>query len=195
MSTRGSYAIAGLVLLVIAAGIITLAVATEKTHRPEAERSASGGAAAQQRVVVSGAEALELNTLRAQVVGLRTAGSLPQPNGQPYKPSAGTFVVITLRITNLTQIPQQFDRFADQTRLQLGDNTFTEPKNVAPAGSFGFAFLPIQPGMRLEGSVIYDVPNQLVGDLGTNASLEIANFGDSAVVGSPRQIGVIRLQR
>lgn len=141
---------------------------------------------------------LRLKTLDAQLLSIRSASSVS--NGPGFTATAnGTYLIFTLRITNVMSSPQAFGGIGStQTVLSLGGSAYSDAFS-AENGNDGQSFLtqdtPIQPGESQTGDLIYDVPSAKAQTAisGRSGGLVIANFGGDLSQTIPADSGVITL--
>lgn len=75
----------------------------------------------------------------------------------------GEFVIVRVAITNLTNGPQDIGINTELTSLQVADNMYSEDfesSTLIPGAFASRAPLQIQPEETLEGSFVFDVPDQ-----------------------------------
>jgi hypothetical protein len=150
-------------------------------------------------VIVDGDHSLKLRTLTAKLSGVRTATSL---TGSEPATSQGRFVIVSITITNRTQLAQTFDKSGTQQaglildgtvyKEDAGVETHSDPKSCLSAA------VSLASGQTQSCQVDFDVPTASAGDLGKHgrADLYLVDFG-SDLSGSiaPQTVGQIRLYR
>jgi hypothetical protein len=133
--------------------------------------------------VVNKTSTLRLKTLKARFVAMRQADSVSS-HGMT-EAAHGTYVIITVAITNRLDIPVRFGRIGGpQTVLVPANNkNFSESSNAenkADSHSFFSNDQPIQPGDTRVGDVVFDVPRSPLKYVDKpGAILDIVNFGKS----------------
>lgn len=145
-----------------------------------------------------GTQPLRLKTLTAQIVGVRTAGSVSSGDGAVSATATGVFLIVTLRVVNRTDAPQTFDGIgAAQVALGLNGATYTESfqaENQADQQSFISQSTPIQPGESQTGAVVFDVPPARARTLrAPDDVLLVCDFGQSFSSSVPPGAGMISL--
>lgn len=132
-------------------------------------------------VVANGRSLLTLRTLKASLRGFTVVEGMSGPNGR-ITPQ-GAFLIVRLGIENTTRKPAHFA--AGQTLLlvngqQIEERTDVEqdahPEALAHNGRGA-----LQPGRLVEGSVVYDIPIEMIERVTSEGNLLVANFG-----GNPR---------
>ena len=152
-------------------------------------------AAGTEYVVADHGEDLELDTLTARVEAVQETARVSGNYLKPKQSKRGRFVVGTLAITNEGSREEVFDDFGEQAQLVAGTDTYREPfsmLNGVATGSFLWKASKIKPGRTASGDVVFDVPEPAVAELGTNASIQILNFGDEGNIKRADQIGLLR---
>jgi hypothetical protein len=119
---------------------------------------------------------LTLPELDAELVSITTQDTISTDIGT--EAADGTYVIVTLTITNKLSEPVIFEQ--DQVFLALGDRTFTPDFDAAniPGDSFVWNSDPIQPGNSRTGTVVFDVSDDAVPELETNGNLTLYQFSD-----------------
>jgi hypothetical protein len=124
-----------------------------------------------------------LRTLAARATGARLSRSVSSPVAA--RTAAGTFLVVTLAVTNRASSPAAFDGLgATQTALQASGANFREAVEAETAADLGSclakSMTPIQPGATVTCDVIFDVPPAVARHLRIKGGgLLVLNFGDS----------------
>lgn len=93
----------------------------------------------------------------------------------------GTFVVVTLEVTNKLSSPATFEA-EGQTELVLNDNNFTPDFDAMnmPGDSFVWNSDPIQPGNSRTGTVVFDVSEKAADDLDQGGNVYVFQFSDAS---------------
>jgi len=146
-------------------------------------------------VVADDGEDLELDTLTAKLDDLEETGTVRGDHLKPREAKNGVYAVATLSITNETGSTELFDDFGQQARLVAPGGTFGEPFNVlngVATDSFLWQAQKIKAGKTASGDVVFDVSEEVAGELGTDAAIQILNFGDEGNIRRADQIGLLR---
>ena len=147
--------------------------------------------------VVNRDSTLKLKTLKAKLVGARTADSLSSEG--ETKAASGTFLVLTLSVTNRLSSPTQFDQDQDQVNLDINNKVFTEnfdAENGPDMQSFLWKQEDIQPGATVTGEAVFDLPNKALREYTRNLrkygnNIDVLDFGQT--FDNATAIGIIRL--
>jgi hypothetical protein len=145
---------------------------------------------------VSRHSTLHLTTLSARVLETRTARSFSVP--QVHAAIArGLYLVIGLKITNLTDSPRSFNTnhatSTTQTQLIVGRNTYNDAfkaeNTVDPHSFLTQASRLIKPHESRTGDVIFDLPPAVARGIAAGkakeAGLAISNFGTTLPTAGP----------
>jgi hypothetical protein len=131
--------------------------------------------------------------MTAGFVGARTTGSVSDSSGAASATATGTFVIITLKITNTSNSPQSVET-PGSTRFQLSpiqsNKNFTESfvaENQADSQSFlSQNSTSVQPDESQTGDVVFDVPaSDLARMRREGATLTFGSFGQDLSSGVP----------
>ena len=145
-------------------------------------------------VVVDKGSLLKLRELNVRLLSMKTTDTVSGEFGES-KTANGTFVIFDLEVLNKANSPMYFDDSQEQVYLYLGDNEYTEDfevENYVLDDSFVNKFEEVQPETATTGTVAFDIPPKLVGDLQRNGNLAIFNFSDAGEAGAATQSGIIR---
>lgn len=145
-------------------------------------------------VVVDKGSVLELPTLDAKLLGIRTARTATSKY-EGAETANGVFVTCELEITNRTHAPETFDEYQEQVSLLIDGNVYTEDfevQNGTIQTSFLWQGTAIQPQNAQVGTVTFDIPASVLTDLEKTGNLNFANFGSEGEVLSQDEVGVIR---
>lgn len=150
-------------------------------------------------VIVDENHTLKLHTLSAKLSGIHTTSSLSA--GEPAR-AQGKFVVASIALTNLLELPQSLDRSGTQQAGLILDRTIYKEDVSAEKASDPASCLSrktqLGSGKSTTCDVIFDVPTASAADLGKHGSgdLYIVDFGSdlSSSIG-PQTVGQIRLYR
>ena len=124
-----------------------------------------------------------LKTLKVKVVNVATADSVS--NGSGFTANAhGTFVIVSIAVTNTTQSPQTFDEGSStsQAALRIGNNTYSvsfDAENTNDPNSFVTNDAPIQPGETRTGTIDFDVPSSAAARVNQHGGLVVVDFGET----------------
>jgi hypothetical protein len=124
-----------------------------------------------------------LGTLAARATRARLTQSVSSPVAA--KTATGTFLIVTLAVTNRQSTPAAFDGLgATQTALQASSSNFREAVEAETAADLGSclakSMTPIEPAATVMCDVIFDVPPAIARHLRIKGGgLLILNFGDS----------------
>ena len=146
-------------------------------------------------VVADYGDELELDTMTARIDDIEETGRVGGNYLKPKESKRGTFVVATLSITNEGDRDEVFDDFGEQAQLVAGADTYREPFNIlngVATDSFLWKSPKIKPGRTASGDVVFDVPQSAAAEIGTNASIQILNFGEEGNIRRADQIGLLR---
>jgi hypothetical protein len=136
-----------------------------------------------------------LKTMNARVVNVNTTQSVS--NGPGFTANAtGTFVIVTIAVTNTTSSPQTFDEgtSTSQGELEIVKNTYSvsfDAENGDDPRSFLTNNNAIQPGETRTGTIDFDVPTNAAQQVYRHGALVVANFGDD--VGSAQTAAILKL--
>ena len=124
---------------------------------------------------------LFLSGLTAQWVATHTAGAVGGGESSSTAKAHGTFVIITLRLTNRETAPQEYKN--EQASLLIGGNTYTEAfdaENGPDQQSFIWkSSSKIQPQEAQTGDVIFDVPSAARQSLASEGgAVTLKDFGE-----------------
>jgi hypothetical protein len=135
-------------------------------------------------IVLAGAgQTLGLRTLTARVVGARLTASLSSQLAS--RAASGTFLVVTLAISNRQGTPATFDGLgATQTALQASSSNFREALDAESGADLASCVernvMPIAAAGSETCDVVFDVPRTVAQHLRVKGGgLLIVNFGDS----------------
>ncbi len=152
-------------------------------------------------VVVNKDGTARLDELDARLVSVETARRVESPNYDPVDfpdgrvQALGTFVLVTVEITNRASTPQQV--YVGQVVLGIGDNTYTEDFNAENGpveDSWVWNSEVIQPDQARQGVVVFDLPDSAYAKLTAPGSgVFVANFSHQLADEAPTQVGDIRL--
>jgi hypothetical protein len=146
-------------------------------------------------VVSDYGEDLELDTLTAKIDDIEETRTVRGNYLKPRDSKHGTFVVATLSVTNEGDRPEVFDDIGEQVQLETPDGTYREPFDVlngVATDSFLWQAKKIKPGRTVSGEVVFDVPEEAAETLGTEAAIQVLNFGAEGNVQRSEQIGLLR---
>lgn len=147
-------------------------------------------------VVVDKGSTLRLKELNARLVNIEMTDSVTGAPGAGTASASGTFVIVTLAITNKLDGPVIFDEFQEQVFLLLGGNRYSEDfdaENGPVQESFTWQGKEIQPEATQTGAVVFDVPNKVLADLNKDGNIFILNFSEAdSLSGQPKVFGIIR---
>jgi hypothetical protein len=124
-----------------------------------------------------------LDTVAVKVVDVKTTQSVS--NGSSITANAhGTFVIVTIAVTNRTTSPQTFDESSSSSQgaLLIAGNRYAvsfEAENTADPQSFVTNNNAIQPGETRTGTIDFDVPSDAAKKVSTRGVLLIADFGEN----------------
>ena len=152
-------------------------------------------AAGTEYVVAGHGEELELDSLTARIDEVDETRTVRGNYLKPRRSKNGVYAVVTLSIANEGDRTELFDDFGQQARLVAGAQTFGEPFNVlngVATDSFLWRAEKIKPGRTAEGDVVFDIPQAAAEELGTDAAVQILNFGDEGGIRRADQIGLLR---
>ena len=126
---------------------------------------------------------VRLKTMRVKVVNVETPQSVS--NGSGFTANAhGTFVIVTIAVTNATNSPQTFDEGSatSQAELVIGKNTYSvsfDAENTNDPNSFETNNNDIQPGETRTGTVDFDVPSSAARQVNEHGALIVTDFGET----------------
>jgi hypothetical protein len=129
---------------------------------------------------------IRLKTLTGQFMGARTATSVGDSSGVATATASGTFLIITLRITNTSSTPQTVESIGGSTfalsNLSSPVRTYSEnfkAENQADQNSFvSQSNTPIQPDASQTGDVVFDIPPSGMAAIRSHgAGLTFGDFG------------------
>ena len=146
-------------------------------------------------VVADYGEDLELETLTAKIDDIEETRTVRGNYLKPRESKNGTFVVATLSVTNEGDRPEVFDDIGEQVQLETPEGTYREPFNVlngVATDSFLWRAKKIKPGRTVSGEVVFDVPEEAVETLDTDAAIQVLNFGAEGNIQRSDQIGLLR---
>ena len=139
-------------------------------------------------VVANGRSVMQLRTLKAALRGFHVVESIGSVS------PLGVFLVVRLSVQNQTRKPMRF--LAGQTILDVGDQRFEERMDVEQRTlPFALAYsrrAPIKPGQTVEGSVVYDIPIDLIETVTREGNLGVANL-DGNPPGKQAELGYFRI--
>jgi hypothetical protein len=121
--------------------------------------------------------------MRVKVVNVDTPSSVS--NGSGFTANArGTFVVVTIAVTNATTSPQTFDEGSStsQGSLEIGKNSYSvsfDAENTNDPNSFVTNDNAIQPGETRTGTIDFDVPSSAARQAYEHGALFVVDFGES----------------
>lgn len=109
----------------------------------------------------------------------------------------GTFVIVRVAVTNLTNGPQTFNLTGDSTLFSFGEKSYSENFDAANGllqDSFVSQTGEIQPGQTVEGALVYDVPTTVAEKVktGERGAVSFSNFSDFGI-DDAQQVGTLRL--
>jgi hypothetical protein len=140
--------------------------------------------------VVNAETKLTLDEMDAELVGIRTADAVSGEYSGTEKAN-GTYVVVSLRVTNRTDSPATFSN--DQVRLVLDDKNYSHDSDAEMAVDDSLNYEEIQPDETLTGTVVFDVPVERAGSYAETGNLVFAQFSDASGFGDPElPVGYIR---
>jgi hypothetical protein len=134
-------------------------------------------------VLAAAGQTLGLRTLTARAVGARLTPSVSSP--QATRTASGTFLVVTLAISNRQGTPATFDGpGATQSALQASSTNFREALDAESGADLGACVerntTPIAAAGSETCDVVFDVPRAVAQHLRVKGGgLLIVNFGDS----------------
>jgi hypothetical protein len=129
---------------------------------------------------------IRLKTLTAQFVAARTASSVADSSGAATATATGTFLIITLRISNNSSTPQTVESIGNSAAelFTLGSDSkqYSESfaaENQADEQSFvSQNSTPIQPDASQTGDVVFDLPPSALASVRAHgAGLLLGDFG------------------
>lgn len=126
---------------------------------------------------------VHLKTLTVMVVNVDTPQTISSGSGFTANAN-GTFVQVTIAVTNTTHAPQTFDEGSStsQGSLEIGNNTYSvsfDAENTNDPNSFVTNNNAIQPGETRTGTIDFDVPSSAAAQASQHGALLITDFGDS----------------
>jgi Domain of unknown function (DUF4352) len=125
---------------------------------------------------------VRLKTMRVKVVNVDTPQSVSSGSGFTAN-AHGTFVIVTIAVTNTTSSPQAFDEGSStsQAELVIGKNTYSvsfDAENTNDPNSFVTNSNDIQPGETRTGTVDFDVPSSSAKRVYDHGALIVTDFGE-----------------
>jgi hypothetical protein len=129
---------------------------------------------------------ISLKTLTLQFLGARTSPSVSTGSGGVSATANGTFLIVTLKVTNDSNTPQTVESIGGSTfqlsTLTTNSKSYSESfaaENQADQQSFvSQSTTPVQPGASQTGDVVFDLPGSGLATIRkTGASLLFGNFG------------------
>jgi hypothetical protein len=142
-----------------------------------------------QRVrVVNRDSSLRLPEMNVRLAGIDLTESV---SGDFDSASAsGQFVVLRLEVRNKTTAPVDFD--IDQVGLSLDENIYTSDWEGTEVLDDNLIYETIQPQATLTGTVVFDIPRRMAGELDESGNVSIAQFSDAQYGDVAGLLGIIR---
>jgi hypothetical protein len=145
-------------------------------------------------VLVGPGVPMQMSSMTVRFVSKRVTKTVTNSTLGQSASAQGMFVIVTVTITNNTQMPQLFNQDS-QTVLQIGNSSYSisSKGDETDTGSDGWTN-EINPGEHATGDLIYDVPSATVAsEYPTHAGVAFVNFGEFLSAGSASQLGILSL--